>query len=265
MNDCAPFYIALSKTGQTCGRKGQMKKLKITKKGRAVSLKPQESCHISVVRLTGPKQARLRQSRRLKQGIAGLCLLLALSAKTALAAGGAAADRIAADRIAADGLPLKTLLIQLMNFTPFVLILFFLLKKPVSHFFSERRRDFLKMQNQALEEEKQARAEYKKQKALLEEQTEREKTAKAFALKEGERFRQKKARELQETEAAFEREKQFFVRLEEEKAHADLLKTLTRAIACEAKKRLKTSAREDAGFQEKIRQDFLGKLRLNKF
>ena len=184
-----------------------------------------------------------------------LCLFFAVSGAAAAAGGGGDGH---------SGLPIKTLLIQLMNFTPFALLLFFLLKKPVSLFFAARKRDFFKMEKQAQEEERQAQAEHKRLKARLAEQTEREKTAKALALKAAERFKQKKALEIQETEASFEREKQFFVRLEEEKAYANLLQTLTQAISKEAEGRLKVSALKDKIFHQKIRQDFLSRLPLKK-
>ena len=186
-----------------------------------------------------------------------LCLYLAfafagaLKAAEALAAGGSGASGAEA------GIPLKILLIQLVNFTPFALLLFFLLKKPVSRFYAERKRDFLKMEKQALEEETQARAARDRQKELLKEQINREKTAKAFALKEGERFKRKKALEIKEAEASFEREKRFFIRLEEEKAHADILKNLTGAISKAAAQKLRAEGSNDKGFHQRLRRNFL--------
>ena len=166
---------------------------------------------------------------------------------------------VAAGGVATEGIPIKTLLIQTLNFVVFLVLLVYFLKSPILNFFKKRREDFLELEKKAKEFEKDKQTEYEFQKQKLEDMKQQEQNVVRKAQKEGERYRQKKERELQEFKERLEREKKFFIQLEQAHAKRDLLQIIKQTIVKKAEDHLKKESLKES-FHQKIQEDFFKKV-----
>lgn len=111
----------------------------------------------------------------------------------------------------------KAIFIQAFNFSIFLLIFLFLIRKPLQSFFHKRQKDFLVFEEQALklEKEKQEELELWRKKLLALEQT--EKNIQKQAQEEGRRFEEQKKQDLEELSKRLKKTSSFLLNLEREK------------------------------------------------
>lgn len=157
---------------------------------------------------------------------------------------------------ATDGIPIKTLLIQLINFVPFALLLVYFTRKPLSLFFSKRSEDFLEMENKAKEYELEKQKEYDLEEQKLKDIKERQQSVAHRAAAEGERYKAKKQKELKALQARLEREKNVFIKLEEAQTQSQLLGQLKQGIVKSAREKLESESLEKS-FHQNLQKDFL--------
>lgn len=157
---------------------------------------------------------------------------------------------------AGGGNPFMGVFFQAFNFTLFVVLLVFFVRKPLQSYYKARRENFLQFENMAREKEEKIQTEYKEWKEKLKEMEARNQTVSEKARQEGEKFRAKKTRELQELKARKQREAEFFLRLESEKLKTEMLKKFKSDIVTEAAKELK-SLGDTPLFHKKLQENFL--------
>ena len=157
-----------------------------------------------------------------------------------------------------EGLPLRELFFQLLNFSIFVFLLGFLLRKPIQKLFHKRQEGFLSFEKQSLKEEQTIRAEKKLWQEKLKNLEEKFKGIGDEALRQGESFAQRKQKELAALRARFKRELDFFIRLEREKAKRELLKKWQARLSKDLRQEFQKQALTD-NFQQLWMKNFLTK------
>ena len=154
-----------------------------------------------------------------------------------------------------ETIPVKEIFIQVFNFSIFVAIFAFLIRKPIKHFFHKRQKEFFSFEEQAAQWEKEKWKEHQEWENKLEVLKKQEKEIKQKAQREGEKFLFQKKEELKNFQIRLKKEAHFLLRLEREKSKEDLLKKWRGKVAQAAGLDLEKQA-GSSDFQSKRLKDF---------
>ena len=150
----------------------------------------------------------------------------------------------------------QAIFFQAFNFSIFLFLFVFLLRKPLQTFFHKRQKEFFAFEEQALKLEK----EKQKQKDLWDSKlsvlVEKEKNIKEKAKIEGERFKTQKQKELKELSERLKKTTAFLLNLETEKLKRESFKYWKTQLVEKTKTELNEMALSKA-FQKKEQEGFL--------
>ena len=157
----------------------------------------------------------------------------------------------------------QVIFFQLLNFSVFLFLFFFLLRKPVKTFFHRRQKEFFAFEEQALNLEKEKQQQKKLWDSKLFDLTEKEKNIKEQAKKEGERFKSQKKKELKELSESLKKTSAFLLSLEKEKLKRESFKYWKAQLVEKTRTELNNQALSK-DFQKKEQKGFLNLLKLKK-
>ena len=143
-----------------------------------------------------------------------------------------------------DDFSAREILIQALNFSLFVGLLYFFLRKPAQTFFHKRREDFLFLEREALQQEKAKKKELDDWNQKVKLLNEKEADIEVQAQTEGDRFIFQKKSQLEKLRLDLKKSSDFFLQLERAKAQRNILEKWKGKIVKEAESVL---ASETAG------------------
>ena len=156
---------------------------------------------------------------------------------------------------ASEGFPAREILIQLFNFSVFVAVFIFLVRKPVKVFFHKRQEEFFSFEKQAIQLEKERQTENQSWEKKLETLKKQEAGIKQKAQAEGEKFISGKKEEIKKLKTRLKKEADFFLHLERGKLKRDLFKKWKNKVIEGAHLELEKQA-ESLVFQTERTKDF---------
>ena len=151
---------------------------------------------------------------------------------------------------AGSELSLSAFFVQAFNFSLFAGAFFFLLKNPVQAFFHQRQKSFFDFEKQAIQIEKEKKAENETWKKRLSELEEKEKNIEAQAKEQAQKFKELKQKELEELHKSLKSSSDFLIRLEAEKSKKDSLLYWRKKLVERSGKELSVMA-QSKEFQDK--------------
>ena len=158
--------------------------------------------------------------------------------------------------------PAKEIFFQIFNFSIFVMILFFLMRKPIKVFFHKRQEEFFAFEKQAFQLEKEKQEELKTWEKKIQVLRDQEKEIEKKAQAEGEKFVFQQKEEIRTLKIRFKRESDFFLRLEREKSKRELLEKWKDKVISETSKNLDKQARF-LEFQREQFRDFFTQMEIH--
>ena len=156
---------------------------------------------------------------------------------------------------ASEGFSVKELAIQIFNFSIFFTALIFLTRKPLGAFFHKRQKDFISFEEQAIHLEKERQREKKEWGEKLTTLEKQEQGIQQKAQTEGERWFFQKKEELKSLKIRLQKEADFLIHLEKEKAKRELLQQWKDKVIQSAQQDLKNQS-QSHNFQSERVKDF---------
>ena len=157
----------------------------------------------------------------------------------------------------------KAVLFQLLNFSVFVFLFLFLLRKPVQTFFHKRKKEFFAFEEQALKLEQEKQKEEQLWDEKLSDLAEKEKNIKEQAKMEGERFKNQKQKELKELSESLKKTSTFLLSLEKQKLKRESFKYWKTQLVKKSKIEVEEQALSK-DFQKAEQEGFLSLLKKKK-
>lgn len=140
-------------------------------------------------------------------------------------------------------LPVKDILVQLLNFSLFFICLFVLIRKTVQAFVQKRREEFFQFEKQAKTLEQDLKQELESWNQKINEAQQQENSLQQQAEQEGAKFLLKKQQELKELKTRLKTETDFFLKLEKSSLQKDVLKKWKDKLIFLSRNQLTTQAK----------------------